>query len=149
LITRVGELRHVSLSSPLDDTPLKVWVLEPLNDERAIVRNAWIGGIVVWSLGCALIWLGWRRVQSLDAAVQARREIYELTQALPLTVFRYTRPANGPPRFTFIGRGVEGLFGVDAATLEADPELPWRLAGGGDRPPTRPQEFSVERGDTV
>ncbi|MDE2627018.1 MAG: response regulator [Burkholderiales bacterium] len=148
LITHLGGLRHVSLSSPLADTPLKIWVLEPLQEESTIVRNAWIGGVVVWLFGCALIWLGWRRVHSLDAAVQARREIFELTQALPLTVFRYTRPAHGAPRFTFIGRGVEALFGVDAAKLEADPELPWRLAGD-DRPPTRPHEFSIERGDRV
>ena len=147
LITRVGDLRHVSLSSPLGATPFKVWVLEPLAEEFTITRNAWVGALVVWSLGCALIWLGWRRVQSLDAALQARREIFELTQALPLTVFRYTQPASGPARFAFIGRGAEELFGVDAAALEADPGLPWRLGGSGDLPPTRPQEFRVERGD--
>jgi len=146
LITKLGSMRHATLSSPLGETPLKVWVLEPLDEEAQITRNAWTGGGALWLLGCLLIWLSWRRVQSLDAALQARRDTYEMTQALPLTVFRYSQPAKGAPRFAFIGRGVEALFGVSAETFERDPGLAWRIAGSGDRPPTRPQEFRVENG---
>ena len=146
LITKFGSMRHATLSSPLGETPFKVWVLEPLDEESQITRNAWTGGGSLWLLGCLLIWLSWRRVQSLDAALQARRDTYELTQALPLTVFRYSQPAKGAPRFAFIGRGVEALFGVSAETFERDPGLAWRIAGSGDRPPTRPQEFRVENG---
>ncbi len=144
LVTTFGGARHATLSSPLGDAPLQVWVLEPLDQEAQIARNAWAGGGALWLLGCLLIWLSWRRVQSLDAALQARRDTYELTQALPLTVFRYTQPAKGAARFAFIGRGVEALFGVSAGAFERDPGLPWRIAGSGDRPPTRPQEFRVE-----
>jgi two-component system sensor histidine kinase/response regulator len=149
LVTRIGGMRHATLSSPLGDTPLKVWVLEPLDEEAQIIRHAWTGGAALWLIGCTLIWLSWRRVQSLDAALQARRDIFELTQALPLTVFRYTQPAKGDARFAFIGRGVEELFGMPAEAFERDPTLPWRIAGGGDRPPTRPQEFRIENGDTA
>jgi PAS domain S-box-containing protein len=147
LVTRVGEMRHVTLSSPLRDTPFRVWVLEPLDEEVLITHNAWTVGLALWFIGCMLIWLSWRRVQLLDASLKARREIYELTQALPLTVFRYTEPVKGPARFTFIGRGADELFGVDRAAIERDPQLPWRVAGSGEHPPTRPQEFRVESGD--
>ena len=144
LLTRIDGMQHVTLSSSLGDTPFKVWVLEPLDEEAGIRRNAWTGGITLWLIGCVLIWLSWRRVQLLDATFQARREIYELTQALPLTVFRYNEPRKGVPRFAFIGRGVEAIFGPAASRFEADPALPWRMVDGGDHPPTQPQEFRVE-----
>jgi PAS domain S-box-containing protein len=149
LVTRIGEVRHATLSTPLGDTPLKLWVLEPFDEEPRIARSAWTGGTALWAVGCLLIWLSWRRVQSLDAALRARRDIFELAQALPLTVFRYHRSADGAGRFAFVGRGVEGLFGVPAEQLDRDPTLPWRLAGSDDRPPTDPQEFRVENGETA
>ena len=149
VVTEIGGTRHVTLASPLADAPLKVWVLEALDEEPQLVRNAWTGGAALWLIGCLLIWLSWRRVQLLDAALQARRDIFELTQALPLTVFRYTQPAKAAAHFAFIGRGVEELFGVSAAAIERDPALPWRMADSGDRPPTRPQEFRVETGDSA
>ncbi|HWH84353.1 MAG TPA: response regulator [Burkholderiaceae bacterium] len=147
LVSEFGDARFMTMSSALADTPLKLWVLESLGDEPALRRNAWLGGALIWLLGGVVIWLTWRRLQSLDAALAARREIFELTQALPLTVFRYTQPADAAPRFAFLGRGVEDLFGVPAAAIERDPALPWRLAGI-DRPPIRPLEFCVEQGDT-
>ncbi|CAM5798041.1 response regulator [Rhizobacter fulvus] len=144
LFTQVAGMRHVTLSSALGDlAPLKVWVLEPLDEEAPLTHSAWTGGLLLWAVGCLLIWLSWRRLQSVDAALQARRDIVELAQALPLTVFRYTRPARGAPRFAFIGRGAQDLFGVPPEQIERDPTLPWRLAGTGDAPPTLPQEFRV------
>ena len=147
LITRIGEMGHVTLSSPMRDTPFRVWVLEPLDEEALITRNTWTVGPALWLIGCVLIWLSWRRVQLLDASLKARRDLFDLTQALPLTVFRYTEPVKGPARFAFIGRGADELFGVDRAAIERDPLLPWRVAGSGEHPPTRPQEFRVESGD--
>ena len=149
LVTRLGKTRYATVFAPITDTPLTAWVLEPLDQEAQIARNAAFGGSAVWVFGCLVIWLSWRRVQSLDAALQARRDIYELTQALPLTVFRYTQPAKGDPRFAFIGRGLETLFGVSARKIELDPRLAWRIADGSDRPPTRPHEFRVESGETA
>ncbi|MES2992537.1 MAG: response regulator [Pseudomonadota bacterium] len=144
LYTRIGDTRHLTLSSALGDlAPLKVWVLEPLDQEIPLTRSAWTGGVLLWVIGCLLIWLSWRRMQSVDAALRARRDIVELARTLPLTVFRYTRPARGAPRFAFIGRGAQELFGVPAEAIESDPVLPWRLAGSGDAPPTQPQEFRV------
>ena len=144
-ITRVGSLRHVTRSSPLGDTPFKVWVLEPLSEERAITRSTLSGAALVWLAGCLLIWMNWRRVQLLAVALQARRELYELAQALPVTVFRYIQPAGGAPRFAFLGRGVEELFGVRMTEIEKDPTLPWRLGGTDGQPPTRPHEFMLRR----
>ncbi|MDP9045704.1 MAG: hypothetical protein M3O01_12965, partial [Pseudomonadota bacterium] len=129
LATRLGEGRFATLSSSLDGTPFKVWVLEPLEGEARITHIAGAAGLALWATGGGLIWLSWRRRQLQRVAMQARRDTYELTQALPLTVFRFVQPARGAPRFTFVGRGVESLFGVDAAALERDPLLPWRAAG--------------------
>ena len=146
-ITSLGGRRHVSLSAALANTPFRVWVLEPLADEPAIARNAWITGVLAWLLGCGLLWLVWRRFHWLDAMLAARRDTDELTRTLPLTVFRYHRPAAGRPRFAFLGRGVEALFGVSTAAIEQDPLLPWRLGNSGDQPPTQAQEFRVQLPD--
>jgi two-component system sensor histidine kinase/response regulator len=146
-LTTINGLPHLTLSSQLGDTSFRAWVVDPLDDEPLIARNVGVGALMIWLVGVLLIWLSWRHLQSLDDALQARRETFELTQALPLTVFRYQLPAKGSPRFSFIGRGVEELFGVDTEQIERDPQLPWRLTGTGDHPPTRPQEFFLQRGD--
>lgn len=146
-ITRVGNLRHVTRSSPLGETPFRVWVLEPLGEEAAITRSTLSGAVLLWLAGGLLIWMNWRRVQLLAMALQARRELYELAQALPVTVFRYIQPAGGTPRFAFLGRGVEELFGVRIPEIEKDPTLPWRLGGTGGKPPTRPHEFMLRKED--
>jgi len=146
-LTTIDGLQHLTLSSPLGDTAFRAWVVDPLDDEPLIARGVVGGALAIWLVGVLLIWLSWRHLQSLDDALQARRETFELTQALPLTVFRYQQPIKGPAQFSFIGRGVEELFGVDAEQIRRDPQLPWRLTGTGDHPPTRPQEFFVRRGD--
>ena len=146
-ITQIGGLRHVTLSSRLGDTPFTVWVLEPLSEEREITRGTLSSAALVWLAGCLLIWMNWRRVQLLAAALQARRELYELAQALPVTVFRYIKPASGAPRFAFLGRGVEELFGMRIPEIERDPSLPWLLGGTGGQPPTRPHEFMLRKDD--
>jgi PAS domain S-box-containing protein len=148
-LATVNGVPHLALSSPLGDTPLRAWVVDPLDDQPGIVGALGGGAAAVWAAGMLLIWLSGRRLQSMDDALQARRETYELTQALPLTVFRYHQPLRGPARFTFIGRGVDELLGVDAAALERDPALPWRLAGTGEQPPTRPHEFALRRGNAT
>ncbi len=146
-LTAIGDMPHITLSTPLGDTPFKAWVLMPLDDEPGIFTSTWTSALAIWLAGALLIWLSWRRLQLLDAALNARREIFELTQGLPLTVFRYHVANGAKPRFAFLGRGIGELFGIDAAAVEKDPSLPWRLADGSDRPPTHPQEFMVKRGD--
>ena len=146
-ITSLGGRRHVSLSAALANTPFRLWVLEPLADEPVIARDAWVAGVLAWLLGCSLLWLVWRRFHWLDAMLAARRDTDELTRALPLTVFRYHRPAAGRPRFAFLGPGADTLFGVPVAAIEEDPLLPWRLGNSGDQPPTQAQEFRVQLPD--
>jgi two-component system, sensor histidine kinase and response regulator len=139
-------LKYTAASQPLNEQPFDVWVLTPLSGDSLIIKNIWSIAALLWTIGCLLIWLSWRRLQWLDDALQARRDTFELTQALPLTVFRYVRPAKGAARFSFIGRDVEKLLGLDAAAIDRDPELVWQLTGTVDRPPTVPQEFKVESG---
>ena len=139
--------RNVVRSLVLPGVPFTVWVMTPLHDENGTRRQVVTGALVAWLFGAVLIWFGWRRLQLLEMALRARREIGELAEALPLTAFRYEQPPRGPGRFSFLGRDVERLFGVEAKALERDPALPWRLAGSSDNaPPTEPVEFSVWRG---
>jgi PAS domain S-box-containing protein len=146
MVAEVDGLRHVVRSASLPGLPFTTWVLGPLGDESQVRKEIGVAALAAWAFGIALLWFGWRRLQLLSDALQARREIGELAQALPLTVFRYEQPLGGTGHFNFIGHGAERLFGVDTATLDADPTLPWRLAGRDDgRPPVEPQEFSVWR----
>ena len=141
--------QHLAISSPLGDRPFTLWVLVPLDDERALIIRIAATAAAMWLVGCLLIWAGWRRLQLLDTALRARRDLLDMAQALPLTVFRYQQPASGTQgRFSFLGRGVKELFGVDDHTLNEDPTLPWRLAGQPEQtPPTEPTEFAVRHGD--
>ncbi len=146
-VTEVNGDRHLTLSAPLGSLPFTVWVLGPLGEEADIRASTWGVAAAAWLLGCGLLWLWWWRAQRLDAAMRSRRELLDMAQALPLTVFRYFHPVRGPSRFTFLGQGVRRLFGVDEKTLEKDPLLPWRLAGNGTSvPPTEPHEFELKSG---
>ena len=146
-VTEVAGARHLTLSAPLGSLPFTIWVLDPLDEESDIRASTWGIAGVLWLLGGLILWTGWRRTQLLEAALQARRELLDMAQALPLTVFRYLQPAQGPSRFTFLGHGVQGLLGVDEKALQNDPSLPWRLAGDGrERPPTEPLEFAIRHG---
>jgi two-component system sensor histidine kinase/response regulator len=141
---------HLAARSAMDGKPFEVWVLASMADESALMGNTLGGAFALWLAGGVLLWAGWRRYQWLQATIQARREMFELTSALPLTVFRYVQPPQGTGHFAFIGQGVEDLLGVGGGALTHDPELPWRLAGSAaHRPPVQPLEFAIERaGDT-
>ena len=142
--------RHIAASARLGDWPFTVWALAPLISPSSILSGHLIATFSVWLAGLLLLWAAGRRLELLEVALQARRELLNLTQALPMTVFRYQQPTGGTGRFTFVGSGVEELFGVDANTLHEDPTLPWRLAGDpAARPPIRPVEFAVRQGDKV
>jgi PAS domain S-box-containing protein len=138
-----GGVRHLALSAPLRTRPFTLWVLAPLESEAAAVARVAAGALPAWLMGGLLIWMGWRRLESMNAALEARQDLLDMTHALPLTVFRYRQPPSGPGRFTFLGRGVDQLFGVDEAALDKDPTLPWRLAMKTALPPTEPTEFAV------
>ena len=146
-VTEIGGVRHVVRSAPLPGLPFTTWVLSPIGmAETAVQREIVAAAAATWLFGIVLMWFVWRRLQSLAEALRARREIDELAQALPLTVFRYEQPATGRGRFSFLGQGVERLFGIETAALANDPTLPWRLAGREDRqPPVEPLEFSLWR----
>ncbi len=71
----IDGMRHLVQSAALPGLPLTGWVLSPLTSERAI-RNGALGVIGgMWLFGCALIWLGSRRLQLLEVALRARREL--------------------------------------------------------------------------
>ncbi len=141
--------RHLALAAPLGDRPFKVWILTPLNTEPALIISSIAGAVGAWLLGGVFIWFGWRRFEWANAALQAKSDLLDMAHALPLTVFRYHQPSSGPGHFSFIGRGVQELFGVSEDKLKQDPTLPWRLAMHQTAPPTQPTEFPVRHQDRI
>jgi len=141
--------RHLALAATLGDRPFKVWIFTPLNAEPALVLSSIAGAVGAWLLGGVFLWFGWRRFEWANAALEARSDLLDMAHALPLTVFRYHQPASGPGHFSFIGRGVKELFGVDEDKLKQDPTLPWRLAMHQSAPPTQPTEFPVRQQDRI
>ncbi|WP_284616827.1 response regulator [Aquabacterium humicola] len=147
---QLGGRRYLALDAPLEGRPFRLWVLGTLPEEEAILLNTGLGAFALWLAGGTLLWAGWRRYQALQAALRARREMFELTGALPLTVFRYVQPPDGGGHFAFVGHGVEDLLGISPGALTHDPDLPWRLAGSSElRPPVQPQEFGLTRAGTT
>ncbi|MBW8830246.1 MAG: response regulator [Burkholderiales bacterium] len=141
--------RHLAVSMPLGDRPFKLWIMNSLDAEPALVGKIIAEATAIWFIGCVFIWVAWRRIGWLNTALRAQRDLLDMAQALPLTVFRYQQPPSGTGSFSFIGRGVRELFGIEADKLRDDPLLPWRLALNQTAPPTQPTEFPVHHGDRI
>ena len=139
---------HAVHSARLAEQPLKVWVLTPIGLDTTFVAGTLAGSAALWLAGSLLLWTGWRRMRSLDESLAARRELLAMTQALPLTVFRFeTRSDTDAGRFTHLGHDAHDRFGVERERFETDPRFAWRAAGApGERPPVEPLEFALRDG---
>ncbi len=85
-----------------------------------------------------------QRAHRLRVLTQGQNELASMAHALPLVVFRYCQPVQGPGRFTFLGQGLKHSLGVEPAMLENDPEMAWRMAHlARPVPPVDPIEFPV------
>ncbi len=136
--------RYLAQQQALPYGALTAWALTPLENERAAVMWRLIGAALVLLAGYWILAYLRRRAQRLRALTQAQNDLISMAHALPLVVFRYEKPAQGPGHFTFIGQGLKSVLGVDAADLKDDPELPWRLAGLTPLlPPTDCMEFPI------
>ncbi|CAH0350757.1 response regulator [Aquabacterium sp. CECT 9606] len=136
--------RYLAQQQPLSYGSLTAWTLTPLAKENTTVVS-WLGGAaLVLVSGYWAIAHGRQRSLRLRALTQTQTALTSMAHALPLVVFRYEQPAQGRGRFTFIGQGLKSVLGVDAAALQDDPELAWRLAGQDTLlPPTHCIEFPV------
>jgi PAS domain S-box-containing protein len=124
---------------------LTAWTLTPLQSEN--------NTRTIWAIAAALVLVTgyWgiahmrQRAHRLKVLTQAQDELTNMAHALPLVVFRYLQSSdNGHGSFTFIGQGLKAVLGVDADTLNNDPELPWRMAGLNPlRPPRESLEFPI------
>ncbi|MBA4110837.1 MAG: hybrid sensor histidine kinase/response regulator [Leptothrix sp. (in: Bacteria)] len=136
--------RYLAQQRPLSYGALTAWTLTPLAKENTTVVS-WLGGAaLVLVLGYWAIAHGRQRSLRLRALTQTQTALTSMAHALPLVVFRYEQPVQGRGHFTFIGHGLKSVLGVDAAALQDDPELAWRLAGQDALlPPTHCIEFPV------
>jgi len=141
----IGRQRYLALTRQLTGYPYTLWVLTPLAAESAIGASTAVGAALAMGLGWLIIWAYLRRLERQDAVEQVRRETLDMTRALPLTLFRYRVSPSGRGKFAYIGAGVSQLFGLDEATLKANPAFAW---GPHEQtpthPPTTPVEFEVD-----
>ncbi|MFN4266855.1 MAG: response regulator, partial [Aquabacterium sp.] len=140
-----GAESFMALSHPLQYGQLTLWTLIPMRGEANLIA-AWMGGLLLtWLSGLGFI--GWRqqRLQRAWALSHAQRELEDLANALPLTVFRYHQPASGAGYFSFIGGGLEDRLGITAEQLQDDPQWAWRQARTPELlPPTKAVEFAIQ-----
>ena len=142
---RKGGHRYLVLSTPMAYGHLQIWNLIPTEGESGVIA-AWSAGMaLVLLMGYAFLAFRDQRAQRIQTLTQGQRDLQDMAQALPLTVFRYHQPAQGPGHFTFIGGGLEERLGVTPDELTQDPTRPWRMAQLPTmRPPTQGVEFSVQ-----
>lgn len=146
-ITIKGQ-RYLAQQKPLSHGGLTAWTLTPLGNENTTVLGWALGAALVLVLGYwAMAYLR-QRSRRLRELTLAQTALSSMAHALPLVVFRYEQPAQGPGHFTFIGQGLKAVLGVDATVLQEDPELPWRMAGLSPLlPPSDCIEFALNIGD--
>jgi PAS domain S-box-containing protein len=133
LTTRLGAGRHLVQTQALPGTPLTAWVLAPLAEERVLRSGMAAGFGVLWLFGVVLIWLGWRRLQFAQVALQARREAdevalaHEATEARFAAVFEHAAASYlffTPGGLTHCNPAALRLFGVDSVD-ELLGRIPW------------------------
>ena len=148
-LVTIDGVRHLATSRALEPGKLTAWALVPLKDEARLVGSiAAMGGVLLIS-GYWFMAMRAQRARRVQALQRGRQNLMDMAHALPLTVFRWSQPAQGEGRFTFLGEGVGRMLGLEAATLMAQPRRAWELIDPQQAtPPESPAEFSLVLGDT-
>ena len=142
----IDGLSHLALSQTLDHGRLVAWTLVPLRGEGMLIAAGVAAGLAVMLLGHGAMALWAQRARRLEVEQKARQNLTDMAHALPLTIFRWRRAADGEGRFTFIGDGVKHMLGIDAETLMAQPLRAWQLIDAAQvAPPEKTVEFSIVR----
>lgn len=68
------------------------------------------------------------------ALAESRANLRRITDAVPGVVCQYRMARDGSQRFLFVSRGIKELLGHDAADLEADVDVGWRVVVPEDVP---------------
>ncbi len=63
----------------------------------------------------------------------ARKRLADMTEALPLAVFQFRERQNGEGSYTFVGKNVRDVLGVEADEIMADKQARWRHVLPEDR----------------
>ncbi|MDE2401032.1 MAG: response regulator [Burkholderiales bacterium] len=138
--------RHLVVSRPLSYGGLTAWAVVALDGENTLLAEGVLAAVLALVLGYWFIAAMAQRIGRLDEMTRAKLALQEMAHALPLVVFCYQQPAQGPGRFTFVGQGLKNVLGIDADALTDDPDLAWRLAHQDTlSPPTRAIEFPITR----
>ncbi|MBH1987051.1 MAG: response regulator [Burkholderiales bacterium] len=143
-LVSIDGVRHLAVSRALAHGKLTAWALVPLQGEAAIVASIGAMGGVLLISGYWFMAMRAQRARRVQALQRGRQNLMDMAHALPLTVFRWSQPAQGEGRFTFLGEGVGRMLGLDSATLTAQPRRAWELIAPDQvGPPEAPAEFSV------
>ena len=138
--------RHLAASRPLSHSKLSAWVLVPTQAEGTLMSMCAATGLLVLIGGYWAMAMHAQRLRRMAGLQLAQQDLADMAHALPLTVFRWHQPAEGPGRFSFIGDGAQAVLGIGTAALQAQPEMAWALMGPQHAgPPGRAIEFSLLR----
>jgi two-component system sensor histidine kinase/response regulator len=137
---------HLAQSRTLPFPGLTAWSLSPLDNERGVIATRAVGAALLAALGYGVIALLGQRASRIAALTSAQQELQRMAHALPLTVFCFQQPPEGPGHFSFIGEGASRLLGLSPEVLAERPEQAWQLIGPTQNlPPTQAAEFTIER----
>lgn len=144
-LVTIDQQAHTAQSTPLGIPGLTLWSLTPqTHDTRLITTNALSAALLLvlgyWVMGTLA-----QRARRIEVLTQGQHALQDMAHALPLTVFCYEQPAQGPGRFSFIGEGASRLLGISADDLVRDPAQVWhQISAEQHQPPEQPVEFAIE-----
>jgi two-component system sensor histidine kinase/response regulator len=143
-VTINGQRYNVQ-ARPLPIPGLSAWCLAPQSDESGLITTRVVGATAVLLLGFGVIGALAQRARRIGELTAAQNDLQNMAHALPLTVFCYQQPFEGPGYFSFIGEGASKLLGLSNAELQGEPSLAWQLINPDQKqPPTQATEFPIE-----
>jgi len=103
-------------------------------DERAgreRTLHVLVGTVVVSLLVLAPAY--WGLARQSRRRMRVERQLTDLAENLPVTVYQFHTRAGGGPRFELVGSSVDKLFGVSQQAVLEDPLVLWNAVVYGDR----------------
>jgi PAS domain S-box-containing protein len=136
--------RYVMQSRALPIPGLNAWCLAPQSDETGLIATRVLGAATLLLLGYGAIGAWARRAHRFHELSQAQHELQSMAHALPLSVFCYQQPAQGPGFFSFISEDAPKLLGLSEAELQSQPMRAWQLIEPERTlPPEQAIEFAI------
>jgi len=125
--------RAAALTSQMEQDERIVLKSRRLEEQRGRDRTllVLVGAIVISAAILAFAYRGMAR--QARRRMRVERQLRDLAENLPVTVYQFHTRAGGGPRFEFVGSSVEKLFGVPLQAVLHDPLALWNKVVYEDR----------------